>query len=233
MRDDHSYHLLSIVLAGVLVGIVYYWMATSYGNFAALVATIALAAEPLFWAESHYNIKDIPVLVFFSCAIWYWHQGITCRSTNKLLISAVLAGCALATKFNAAFLPFILGPWTLIHVFYAVPGHRSWYVRHWWIIPLYPAIMLSVLYVSWPQLWYEPVTSFMHVISYYREVGMNVDYTPAFTTMLGFSTYPYIWIWYRTYPLVIILAGVGLVTAFSRLKKTRDTMPLLFVIWLA
>ena len=232
MRDDHSYHLLSIVLAGVLVGIVYYWMATSYGNFAALVATIALAAEPLFWAESHYNIKDIPLLVFFSCAIWYWHQGITCRSTNKLLISAVLAGCALATKFNAAFLPFILGPWTLIHVFYAVPGHRSWYLRHWWIVPLYPAIMLSVLYVSWPQLWYDPITNFLSVVSYYNEVGVHIDYTPNFRTVFGLNTYPVIWLIYRTYPMIIICAVAGVAGAFLVIKRHTDTLPLLFIAWL-
>lgn len=231
LRDDHAYALYGIVLASILVGIFFYWIYTVYGFFPALVAAITLITTPLFWAESHYNIKDIPLLVFFSLAIWSFYKGFVKYSVKWVIFSSVIAGFALGTKFNALFIPPIVFSWSFIYIFMQNKSDRKKYFKWWWIILVYPLIMFLVLVALWPQLWTNPIGGFLSVLAYYKEVGLNVDYTPAFRTVFNFSTYASIWILVTTYPVVIVMAIIGAIGCFVNLKKNRDTLPLLFLIW--
>jgi len=217
LRDDHSYHLFSLVLASILVGVVFHWMFKAYGFLPALIIALTLATTPLFWAESHFNIKDIPQLAFFSLAIFAFWQAMMKKSRRWIIISSLLAGCALATKFNVVFLPFILIPW------FFISGQDY---RRWWRMGLiYPLLMLAMLFVSWPQLWQQPIENFLNLVDYYRSVGTNIDYVPQFRTFFGFNTYAATWIFYTTYPWVIFLAAVGIL-------KTKARLSLLFLLWL-
>lgn len=225
LPDAYAYNIFSIFLASVLVGIVFYWMSTSYGYISAFVATLSLATSSLFWSESHFNIKDIPLLAFYSLAIWTFWQGITKEKYAWLIASALLAGAALGTKFNAVFLPFIFVPWLFMQ--------QKKLLRSWWVGIIYIVIMFAVLFVSWPQLWHNPLENFLSVVSYYREVGVGIDYTPGFRTIFGISTYAMQWILYTTYPLVLFLAGIGIIFAVINFITVRDTLPALFVLWLS
>ena len=91
--------------------------------------------------------------------------------------------------------------------------------------------MFLILVIGWPQLWENPIGGFINVINYYKEVGVNIDYTPAFRTVFNFSTYPALWILYTTYPVVILLAVVGILGWIIKFKKSNDSLPLLFIIW--
>ena len=224
LRDDHAYNLFSIFLASILVSVVFYWLATSYGWLAALVGGLTLTTYPSFWAESHFNIKDIPQAVFFSLAIWGFWRAINRRSLAWMIGSAILAGCALGTKFNAVFLPFILIPWFFI----SGQNYRRW---RWWLF-IYPMIMLAILFISYPLLWQNPWFNFLKVFNYYRDIGSNIDYTPRFRTIGGFNTYALIWICLTTYPGVILLTMIGMIGAMINAWRSKDFLPLLFLFWL-
>lgn len=232
VRDDHAYELFSIILASLLIGFFFYWIASLYGFFPAFISTITLAATPLFWAEAHANIKDVPLLVFFSFAIWAFWKGVTNQSKKWIFVSALFAGCALGTKFNVLFLPFIIGPWFVLYFFKSSKSSRRSYLKWWWVFLIYPIIMLTILFASWPQLWHEPVASLLKVFGYYKDIGVNIDYTPAFRTTFGFNTYAPLWILSTTFPVVIVLSLVGIIGWVARLKKTKDFLPFLFLLWL-
>lgn len=231
LRDDHAYALYGVVLASILVSISFYWIYVVYGFLPALVSTVALVTTPLFWAESHYNIKDIPILVFFFLAIWSFYKGLVKYSVKWIITSSVLAGFALGTKFNALFIPPIIFLWSFINIFTQNKLNRKKYFKWWWIILVYPLIMFVVLVIFWPQLWANPIGGFLNVLAYYKEVGLNIDYTPAFRTIFNFSTYASIWILVTTYPVIVLMAMVGVIGYFISLKKNKDTLPLLFLIW--
>lgn len=232
LRDDHAYHLFSVVLASILVALVFYWALMSYGWFAAIITSLALATYPLFWAESHFNIKDIPQTVFFSMAIWAFWRGLISRSSFWIMGSAVAAGCAFATKFNAVFLPFILIPWLILFYLNQAKRERFRYHRYWWLIFTYPLIMFGVLFISFPFLWHNTLTNFLKLVAYYRGIGTNIDYTPNFRILFGFNTYAPAWILLTTYPWVIFLAIIGIFGALVNAWRSKDFLPLLFVFWL-
>lgn len=231
LRDDHAYAFYSIVLASVLVAVFFYWICSLYGFFPAVVSAVTLVTTPLFWAESHNNIKDIPQLAFFSLAIWAFWKGIIGKSKKWIIVSAFVAGCALGTKFNILFVPFIVVPWFALYFFKSSFSARKIYLGWWWIFLSYPIIMFAVFFFTWPQLWYTP-TNLLNVFGYYKDIGTNIDYTPAFRTLFGFNTYAPLWILYTTFPAVVVLSLVGIIAWIVRLKKTKDFLPFLFLLWL-
>ena len=232
LRDDHAYNLLAVFLASVLVGVLFYWTMKVYGVVAALIATLTLTTTGLFWAESHNNIKDIPQLAFFSLAVFAWWQGLTKKSRWWLIGSAIAAGAALATKFNIVFLPFILGPWTILWFLKSDKAGRKFFIRSWWILLLYPAIMFTILVGSWPQLWHDPIGEFLNVLAYYKAVGVGIDYTPRFRTLFGWSYYPLLWIAVTTYPALLILGVIGVMRVVSEIRKEKQLLGPLFLLWL-
>lgn len=231
LRDDQAYRVYTLFLASVLVAVIFYWSLNLYGLFPALIAVITLATTPLFWAESHFNLKDVPQMTFFSLAIWQFYEAITLKSKKRMIFSAFLAAFAFSTKLNIVFLPFILVPWFIILYISKKREERSQYHNWWWLLLVYPLIMFGVFYAVWPQMWHDPVNNFMKVIEIYRQIGIAPDYTPAFRTIFNFSTYATVWIFLTTYPLAGILGIVGIISAIINIRKLRNSFLLLLLLW--
>ncbi len=230
LRDDYAYRIYTLLLASILVGVIFYWTNKLFGFFPAVIATITLALTPLFWAESHFNLKDVPEAVYFTLTIWQFYYGIVEQSKKKILYSSIFAGLALGTKFNIVFLPFIILPWA-VYIFITHPiAKRRWYLRSLWILLPYALIAFSLFFFSWPQLWQDPIRKLLMVGGIYYTVGIAPDYTPDYRTVFNFGTYAITWIFYSTYPLVEILGVIGIVAAFRNLKK--NTILLLLLLWM-
>lgn len=230
LRDDYAYRIYTLLLASVLVAVIFYWTRNLYGLFPALIAVITLTTTPLFWAESHFNLKDVPQMTFFSLAIWQFYEGIVFKSKKRIIASAFMAAFAFSTKLNIVFMPFILVPW-LIAFYVSKREERREYHNWWWLLLIYPLIMLGVFYAVWPQMWHDPVNSFMKVIEIYRQIGIAPDYTPAFRIIFNFSTYATVWIFLTTYPLTGILGIVGIISAAINVKKLKNLSLLLLLLW--
>lgn len=69
LGDIESYHLFEITVAAFLILGVTYFTYYHFGILAALVAGFSLASYPLFFAESHFNIKDPAEASFFGLTI--------------------------------------------------------------------------------------------------------------------------------------------------------------------
>jgi len=218
INDIDSYRVYGVFLAACLVGLIYYWISKTYGSIAGFFSTISLVLYPLFWAESHFNTeKDIPETVFWSFLLYTVWRGITQRSNKWIILSGVFFGLALGTKFNVLFVAPIIILWLLILLF----------LKHF-KFNQFPKIIFSglaavligitILVLSWPYLWPNPLDRIQTVLSFYREVGL---------VGVGIQTYPLLWVIYTTPLSILFLSLVGLV--FS--KKNQHYF--LFLLWLA
>lgn len=231
LRDDYAYRIYTLFLASILVAVIFYWSFNLYGLFPAAIAAITLATTPLFWAESHFNLKDVPQMVFFSLAIWQFYGAITLKSKKRMIFSAFLAAFAFSTKLNIVFMPFILAPWFIVYYFSQSRMNKDIYHKWWWLLIIYPLIMFAVFIGIWPQMWSNPIEGFMKVVDIYRQIGVAPDYTPAFRTIFNFSTYASVWIFLTTYPLAGILGIVGIISAVINLRKFRNAFLPLLLLW--
>ncbi|MEK7188358.1 MAG: glycosyltransferase family 39 protein, partial [Patescibacteria group bacterium] len=111
LGDIESYHLAE-VLAGFL-GIVAVSIFTlrNFGLWISLISSLSIALYPLFFSESHFNIKDTFLASFFCISLVLFYFGIKELRWYKIILSAFFAGLALGVKFNVLFLHFIIVPW--------------------------------------------------------------------------------------------------------------------------
>ncbi len=231
MDDIASHHLFNITTGALLVFIVVFFAQETLGAFSAIISFLALCTYPLFWAESHFNIKDFPEAAFFAGFIWAFYNSLKGFSVKWLALSILFFGFALGTKFNVFFaipviLVFMLLKYgkNLFRFIFSAPK------RYLLLLFLAPLISLGILTLSWPLLWHNWLDNFIKVIGYYRGVGTLVNYQPPSFYIFGFNTFPILWILFTTPPATLILFFVGTISVFLK-RKEKGLVLILWFLW--
>lgn len=229
INDVDSHHVYSVFLAAILVGVIFVWAHKNYGVFTAIIASISLALYPIFFAESHFNIKDVPETVFYSLSIIAFYEGIVRRKNLWILISAIFFSFAFATKFNILFMPFTLLPWIILYLLKLKDKRK--YINLMPSFIVYPILVTTVFFASWPFLWPDLIGRFSEVMTYYREIGNNSVFDPRYITYFGFNTYPAQWIVYVTPLVTLFFSLFGIIYALRNGFKEKTKITLLILIW--
>ena len=238
--DIEAYHLFVVLVTLALISAISLWVYHSWGILASVVSTFSLAAYPLVFAESHFNIKDPVLMAFFGLAILSFSVGFSNRKPLFIIISALSAGLALGTKFNVIFLPLILGPWFLFNVILRIKNRKVKKLK--WIsllggskmlvcILLYPFIALSVLFVLSPYLWVDPVGHFFEIVNYYKGIGVGTPEEQSPYLVSGWNIYPLVWILITTPLPILLLSLLGLFQALFLSLKKRSDIAFLILLW--
>lgn len=236
LGDIESYHLFNITVATLLVLIVTIFSYQKYGYFSAFISGLTLATYPLFFSESHFNIKDPAEAAFFALTLWTFWESLRKGSWRWLLASIISFSLALGTKFNILFLPFIIFPYLLVRFYSTINNRWDNVVRSLIHIPrpylilliLSPLIITTIFFATWPYLWQDPVNNLVGIFKYYKDLGTGstVGYF-----VKGFNLYPLIWILSTTPPWVLVLTVVGLVFSL-RYGFKGDKVAILWLLWL-
>ncbi len=242
LKDIESYHLFEVFISFTIVAGVSIFVYKNYGVFSALVAGTALATYPLFFAESHFNIKDPVLAAFFGLALITFYFALGRNSWRLLIISAVFSGFAMGVKFNIVFLPLIVGPWLILHLFNSFWEQKKKIksiadLRK--IIPariaicllIYPFVTLLVFYVLWPFLWPNPVDNFLKILTFYKQIGTGTPPELRSYLVRGWNTYPALWILYTTPIPILVLSLVGLIGAAGDFVFRRRVIIILLSFW--
>lgn len=239
INDVDSYRIYGVLLASVLVGLVYWWAASSFGLFAGIIAALALSTYPLFWAESHFNNeKDIPQAVYYSLMLYSVWRGITDRGWKWIVASGIFFGLALGTKFNVVFSVFIILPWLLVYLIWRIPAKFSLGLflneNKKLISTTLAAPILGILLVlsTWPFFWSEPLRKVGQLINFYTTIGTDANIDPRFLGPLGINIYPALWILFTTPPVTLFLALWGIFVCLKKIRQREDKFSLLLLLWL-
>lgn len=243
MSDVESYHLFEVLISFTIVlavsVFVYY---NSFGVFAAVIAGITLASYPLFFGESHFNIKDPPLAAFFGLTLISFYFGIVRGSWKLILASAAFFGMGMGVKFNIVFLPLIIIPWLLFYVIKMyletqykiskISDIKKFIQTKLFIsIVLYPIVAALTFYALWPFLWSDPINSFLKILTFYKQIGTGTP--PELTEYIikGWNTYPMLWIIYTTPIPVLILSFIGIIGSIYTLVFRRNHLSMLLLLW--
>lgn len=229
MGDIESHHLFNILASTVMVAVVSIFAYQKYGLLTGVIAGITVSLYPLFFSESHFNIKDPPQAAFFTLAIWAFWMSLKQFSWKWLLLSVVSCGVSLGMKFNILFIPFILLPYLML-IFGQLWKRRKLVPRAYLLVlTIAPFIVLAILLVPWVYLWQNPIGNFLKILHYYKDIGTK-GLSEPFPRLFGFNLYPLIWIIVTTPPLVLIFFIIGTVFSLAKINKD-DKTELLWLIW--
>jgi len=225
MDDISSYHFFIVGVSALLVFVVTCFALETMGILPALVAGFVLSAYPLFWSESHFNIKVPVETAFFAATIWTFWTSWKNRSYKWLLVSFIFIALALGTKFNVLFLPLIVLP-PIFLVRKKVNLTKSYKL----ILLLGPLLVGIIFIGSWPYLWQSFPDNLLNIFKYYGDIGIGFKYQPDIFYVLGFNTYPIQHIFFTTPPLTIFLTLVGIIFGW-RDNKSVKAFYFLCILW--
>ncbi len=230
LGDIESHHLFIVFSASILVLVVSIFTYQTYGLFASLIASICLSLYPLFFAESHFNIKDPPETAFIGLTIWTFWESLNKKSWKWLITSALAFSLALGTKFNVLFLPFIILPYMFVRYFQSLNKFRKIPVSYLIALFLSPFIIALVFFGTWPYLWQDLLTNTISIFKFYKDLGTGAVYQQAYLLPSGFNVYPIYWIITTTPVWILILTLLGIWFAVKNINK-KQSVTLLWLLW--
>lgn len=108
---------------------------------------------PTLFGHGYSNTKDIAQASLFTVSLYYLVK-------KNLLAGAAVWGLALATKFNAVYVPIIWGIWGIR----GIKGRRVIGVL---------GVGLVTAFLVWPYLWSDPIGRALEVVRYFTTVGQG------------------------------------------------------------
>ncbi|MBI4058813.1 phospholipid carrier-dependent glycosyltransferase [Candidatus Microgenomates bacterium] len=236
--DIQAYHLYNLFISTLVILIVAIFAYLTHGIFASIIASLVITTYPLFFAESHFNIKDPPETAFFALTIFAFWKSLEKGNWKWLIIASIGAGLALGTKLNIIFLPFIVIPYLFLRYFQLIKrgpkiilnSIKKIPLRYKRMLVISPFIVIAIPFITWPFLWQDTWDHISKVLNYYQDIALGFNYQPAEYRIGGFNLYPIFWIIVTTPPWVLLLSGVGLIYAIS--KPGREKTNWLWLLWL-
>lgn len=225
LGDIESYHVYILVVATLGLFVIGYFALIIWGIEASLITALSLALYPFFFAESHFNIKDIPELSFFAISIISFYFWVTSKKTRWFVIFFIGIFLAIGTKLNSAFLPFILLPW-LFTIRKSVPFKR-WFNRK---LVIYACIVfagtLGLLIWLWPYLWDNTFEKLFSVLSFYARssnVDTSVQIRPHFILPFGIDLRSILYVVSQTPLGTLLLFFVGIYCSIAFVLRKKHT----------
>lgn len=231
INDIDSYRVYGVLLAAATVGLVFYWASQLYGYASGIVASLSLALYPLFWAESHFNTeKDIPETAywtFFMYAIW---KGVVTKSWKWIVFAGILFGFALGTKLNIIFALVVIALWILTEIKKNIKTKSKIFFDIKLIVSfaLIPVIGLTILVLTWPYLWGDPINGVLRMVGFYKTIGSSSSVSGS---IFGLNFYPLKWILYTTPLVILFMSSIGIAKSVLGFRKLKTNPETLFVIW--
>ena len=240
LGDIESYQIVSLLISSIGIFIVTLFAYDVTGSYlAGFVAGISLAFFPIFFAESHINMKDSSQAVFFTGAIWaFWHW-IKDGRLRRFGVFIMFVALALGVKWNIVFLPIILIPWLL--TIRKTEEFKAWFnlgslreARSLGRLGIIGGLGIIVFLVAiWPYAWTHPFEVFTNVITYYIDqgVGKTLIQPLGFILPGGFNIYPILLFFTQTPEIILILGGMGVIWG---IRERRGNLKVVYLLlfWL-
>lgn len=234
LGDIESYHFFEVVTAFLIVLGVAVIIYSEFGVFPAMVAAFSLAAYPLFFSESHFNIKDPILASYYGLALILLYFGVIKKKWKLIVLSSVFAGFALGTKLNIVFAPLIAVPWLIYFLVTKYLSTRKIFLTKGMMIAMifYVPIAVGIVYALWPYLWSNPLSNALHILDYYKQIGIRTPTKTSSYLVNGWNTYPVLWIIYTTQIPILFLSIIGIIYSIYLVIRKKRSFPLLVLLFL-
>lgn len=220
-------HVLTIVTSSLVVAFSYLLGRLFGGWKTGLLTVVFLLGFPQFIAHSHYNPKDIPLMLAVLATSFTFLLALRKGSRKLLLVSAALFGCSLAAKVTA----LMLAPVFLVsYLFWLFSQPRSQGLRRFLereILLGLTALLLVIGFtiLCWPSSWGD-----IHLLPSSVAFFLRSDFWSGNVQFLGEQYAGADLPWYYTpleylmgMPLLMVCAFVlGAALSVMRLRVLKD-----------
>src|SRR5260221_5122772 len=196
LGDLESYRLFIISVVAIASFAIALFMWSEFGIIESIFASLAFSSYPLIIGEQHYNIKDPVEASFYVLTIITAYLGLKKNKLPWLIISTLFFAFAMATKFNVVFSLIPLSIW-FIYFFQKTKNkiNKQKLIKNLVIAALIaPFFVLSLIFITYPTLWKNPIANFELMLKFYKDVGYPSSQPINPFTFGPFNSYPSLWI---------------------------------------
>jgi|GEM_PF-2170569 len=218
-------HIILPFMTAFFLVFLFYFVRRHWDALHGLAAVGVLLTFPYFWGHSFNNLKDMPLLIFFSLSIMSFVQWTATRALRYFYGFFILWGCALAIKTYAFYIPVLLIVWMLVRpkgreakgrlfrrglILHAIAGLSM------------TAVIVLVLYA--PAFW--GVGNKLSFLGTWHEHVRHISWGHS----TPYNLNSFVQVFFRTPLLVLIFALIGLIEAVKECR--RFPLYSLLLIWL-
>jgi len=219
MGAIEAHHLPNFLLVATVLALMFFFMRGKFGMLAAAISMFTIAFQPRFWADTHFNTKDLPYACIMAFTLLAARWSIINRSAKWMAIASALLGVAAATKLNVVLIPVIIAIWYLIsykdlrETNSGGPkdkknGRRNYFLYYLFLSPL---IAFATFILVWPYLWFDTIERLGKFLGHYSQLASKGSPGIQWDTLLLFlSVQP---------PAMLIFGGVGVGIAIYNINR--------------
>ncbi len=223
MNEISSRFLVLPLLVSLFVIPLYFFLKKHFGYLVAMVSVLSLLSFPEFFGFVFNDLKDIPLVVFFSLSIMSFYEWTVTRKIKFLYLFFLSFGLTLSIKIYAIVIVPILFIWCFmmpsnkIKLKDLFEENKSYFLIGLLIVFL----LVAVLYM--PAFWGmgNKMDFIQKLIHDLKDVSVN-DYS-------GWNYYSFMFIFFKTPLPMLFFAFLGLYITF---KKRRKSLFLLLLLWM-
>ena len=224
--DYTASRILSAIMAALTCIIVYFMGKQFFKRRVGIMAVLILAFLPPFVAHGKIAGIESPLALFFTLTVYFFLRGIKTGNQLKYLLSGIVCGVALATKFTSILL------FVLVFLIFFLAKRQELAKKREITIPLgvifFPVVAVFTFVALWPWLWSSPFSQLMENLTFYqgysewiREMFLGkIVLPPSYYFLLYFLV---------TTPLLIL---VFLISFFHKLVKEKTFYLIVLALWL-
>jgi hypothetical protein len=237
---DVAFHLTTIILGSLGVGVLYLLMLRATNFRTALLASLFLALYPRYFADTQNNIKDVPQAVLFSVSMLLLYLTANKPTTVRIAASALVFAVAFNIKINALFIPVVFGAW-IVGLLMTGAGKKldiplsvkpvSRLLRMFWYFPI--AIILALLF--WFLSWNDAIRELLYIPTFFSENTKNMEvlyYGNWFCSTVNIPWYyPFGYLAAVTPVPILLFAMIGIIISVVDVFRKKP-FPSLLLLWL-
>ena len=248
-----AFHIATVVFFAILVVTVY-----AFGGLMGLpiagrlFAACAIFLYPTMFGHGLSDLKDTAQVALFTLSLYLLLRSLVAETLEKhasgvinkfTITGAIVWGLAIATKFNAVYVQVIAGVWIVCTGLPALFTHDrknpKLFGQAVGTIFIYAVIGLTVAFIVWPYLWFDPVHRIVEVVRYFTTVGQGYQIFwngTLYQVGVGKSLWWYPWAnLLLATPIVVLFAiGLGFLRSVAGifLKHKENRIPFLLILWI-
>ena len=180
-------HLLGLLFS--VIGLIFLFLLCFklFNEKIGFYSIFLLVLFPVFIAHSHYNPKDIPLMVLSIITIFFLYLAFTKKNYLYSILAGIFFGFSLSTLVTSLMiLPIFFMPYSLYLFFdLRIFSKRDidYINRDLYLIGVFILSSLFFMFVSWPALWHNPLLFFDSILNF-----LNHDWS-KFSVLYNGITY--------------------------------------------
>lgn len=227
------FHVAAVLFGSITTGAVFLITYLLTGSFlVSILASILLVFHPQFITQSHNNVRDMGLTMFYALTILSMLAFTKSRFKILLMIlSGILAGIATATKQNGAFL-VILG------VMWFTLNFNQLKLKKYIIGMILFGMFFVIFFVAfWPYLWVDTINHLKLMWYFLTDpsiiAGSTTFFDVVYTSMHNIPVYyPWVMLFLLTPMPYALLGTFGFIFCLWIMVKKDKSIALLFL-WIS